>query len=77
VSVLTLGKTMALFDPVSDGVPRSGMSYMLRFADFESNFAIASEGVDIRWVTHEGSAWTRPGALRGAGDAFDAGFVYA
>jgi len=56
MSVLTLGETMALFDPVSDGAPRSGMSYTLRFAGAESNFAIALArlGVGVRWASRLG-----------------------
>ena len=57
MSVLTLGETMALFDPAEDGAPAIGMSYTLRFAGAESNFAIALArlGVPVRWVSRLGA----------------------
>jgi 2-dehydro-3-deoxygluconokinase len=56
VTVLTLGETMALFDPEANGVPTTGMTYGLRFAGAESNFAIALArlGVAVRWVSRLG-----------------------
>ena len=56
MSVLTLGETMALFDPAADGPPATGMSYTLRFAGAESNFAIALArlGVPVRWASRLG-----------------------
>lgn len=56
MSVLTVGETMALFDPDADGVPRTGMHYTLRFAGAESNFAIALArlGVPVRWISRLG-----------------------
>ena len=54
--VLTLGETMALLDPVEEGEPRLGMSFTLRFAGAESNFAVALArlGVDVTWVSRLG-----------------------
>jgi 2-dehydro-3-deoxygluconokinase len=56
VSVLTVGETMALFDPLEDGEPRLGTTYTLRFAGAESNFAVALTrlGVDVAWVSRLG-----------------------
>jgi 2-dehydro-3-deoxygluconokinase len=56
VTVLTVGETMALLDPVGDGEPRLGMPMTLRFAGAESNFAIALArlGVDVAWVSRLG-----------------------
>jgi 2-dehydro-3-deoxygluconokinase len=56
VSVLTLGETMALLDPLEDGEPRAGMPLTLRFAGAESNFAIALTrlGVDVAWISRLG-----------------------
>ena len=39
MSVLTVGETMVLFDPLVDGRPRAGMTLTLRVAGAESNFA--------------------------------------
>lgn len=57
MTVLTLGETMVLFDPVADGPPATGMTYALRFAGAESNFAIALArlGVPVRWVSRLGN----------------------
>lgn len=57
MSVLTLGETMALFDPADDGVPFTGKEYALRFAGAESNFAIALArlGVPVRWASRLGN----------------------
>ena len=41
VTVLTVGESMALLDPLEDGELRLGMPLTLRFAGAESNFAIA------------------------------------
>lgn len=64
MAVLTLGETMALFDP------QPGGSYALRFGGAESNLAIALArlGVEVRWISRLG-----PDRF---GDAFAAGFVY-
>lgn len=50
MAVLTLGETMALFDPRPDG------SFALRFGGAESNVAIALSrlGVEARWVSRLG-----------------------
>src|SRR6185436_15538037 len=56
MSVLTLGETMALLDPLEDGAPRLGQTFTLRFAGAESNFAIALArlGVEATWVSRLG-----------------------
>lgn len=56
MSVLTVGETMALFDPQRDGAPSTGSPYTLRFAGAESNFAIALArlGVAVRWISRLG-----------------------
>jgi 2-dehydro-3-deoxygluconokinase len=56
MTVLTVGETMALVDPVEDGELRLGMPLTLRFAGAESNFAIALArlGVPVRWVSRLG-----------------------
>jgi 2-dehydro-3-deoxygluconokinase len=56
MTVLTVGETMALVDPVEDGDLRLGMPLTLRFAGAESNFAIALArlGVPVRWVSRLG-----------------------
>jgi 2-dehydro-3-deoxygluconokinase len=56
MSVLTVGETMALLDPVEDGALRLGMPLTLRFAGAESNFAVALArlGVDVAWVSRLG-----------------------
>jgi 2-dehydro-3-deoxygluconokinase len=56
VTVLTVGETMALLDPVGEGEPRLGMPLQLRFAGAESNFAIALArlGVPVAWVSRLG-----------------------
>jgi 2-dehydro-3-deoxygluconokinase len=56
MSVLTVGETMALLDPFEDGDPRPGMTYTLRFAGAESNFAVALArlGVRVTWVSRLG-----------------------
>jgi 2-dehydro-3-deoxygluconokinase len=56
VSVLTLGESMALLDPLEDGALRLGMPLALRFAGAESNFAIALArlGVPVSWVSRLG-----------------------
>ena len=57
MSVLTLGETMALFDPARDGTPSPGMPYTLRFAGAESNYAIALArlGIAVRWASRVGA----------------------
>jgi 2-dehydro-3-deoxygluconokinase len=56
MSVLTAGETMALLDPLGDGVPGAGTSFTLRFAGAESNFAVALArlGVRVSWVSRLG-----------------------
>ena len=56
MTVLTVGETMALIDPVEDGDLGLGMPLTLRFAGAESNFAIALArlGVPVRWVSRLG-----------------------
>jgi 2-dehydro-3-deoxygluconokinase len=56
VKVLTLGESMALFDPLEDGALRLGMPLTLRFAGAESNFAIALArlGIDVAWASRLG-----------------------
>jgi 2-dehydro-3-deoxygluconokinase len=56
VSVLTVGETMALLDPLEDGELRLGMPLTLRFAGAESNLAVALArlGVDVTWVSRLG-----------------------
>jgi 2-dehydro-3-deoxygluconokinase len=54
--VLTVGETMALLDPTTDGRIVSGMEFTLRVAGAESNFAIALRrlGVAVTWVSRLG-----------------------
>jgi 2-dehydro-3-deoxygluconokinase len=56
MTVLTVGETMALLDPVEEGELRLGMPLTLRFAGAESNFAVALArlGVDVAWVSRLG-----------------------
>ena len=56
MSVLTAGETMALLDPLGDGVPGPGTTFTLRFAGAESNFAIALArlGVSVSWISRLG-----------------------
>jgi 2-dehydro-3-deoxygluconokinase len=56
VSVLTVGETMALLDPLEEGELRLGMPLTLRLAGAESNFAVALKrlGVEVRWVSRLG-----------------------
>jgi 2-dehydro-3-deoxygluconokinase len=56
VTVLTVGETMALLDPVGDGDLSLGTPLTLRFAGAESNFAIslARLGVGVRWISRLG-----------------------
>ena len=55
--VLTVGETMALLDPTTDGRIVSGMEFSLRLAGAESNFAIALRrlGVAVTWVSRLGA----------------------
>jgi 2-dehydro-3-deoxygluconokinase len=57
VSVLTVGETMALLDPVEDGALGAGTRFELRVAGAESNFAIALArlGVPVTWVSRLGA----------------------
>ena len=78
MSVLTLGETMALFDPAADGPPGLGMSYTLRIAGAESNFAIglARLGVPARWISRVGDdALGRLITETLAAEGVDVGFV--
>jgi 2-dehydro-3-deoxygluconokinase len=61
--VVTLGETMALLDPVSDGELALGDLLTLRIAGAESNFAVglARLGVEVAWISRLGA--DRPGAL--------------
>jgi 2-dehydro-3-deoxygluconokinase len=56
MTVLTVGETMALLDPVEEGELRLGTAFTLRFAGAESNFAVALArlGVDVAWVSRLG-----------------------
>jgi 2-dehydro-3-deoxygluconokinase len=56
MTVLTVGETMALLDPVEEGELRLGMPLTLRFGGAESNFAVALArlGVDVAWVSRLG-----------------------
>jgi 2-dehydro-3-deoxygluconokinase len=56
MTVLTVGETMALLDPVEEGELRLGMPLTLRFAGAESNFAVALArlGVDVAWISRLG-----------------------
>jgi 2-dehydro-3-deoxygluconokinase len=55
--VLTVGETMALLDPTTEGPISSGMEFSLRLAGAESNFAIALRrlGVSVTWVSRLGA----------------------
>jgi 2-dehydro-3-deoxygluconokinase len=55
-SVLTLGETMALLDPLQDGPIDERSCFRLRVAGAESNFAIALSrpGVSVEWVSQVG-----------------------
>jgi 2-dehydro-3-deoxygluconokinase len=55
--VLTVGETMALLDPTTDGPVAPGMEFSLRVAGAESNFAIALRrlGVSATWVSRLGA----------------------
>lgn len=57
VSVLTVGETMALLDPVSDCAPGAGATFTLRVAGAESNvgIALARLGASVTWVSRLGA----------------------
>jgi 2-dehydro-3-deoxygluconokinase len=57
MTVLTVGETMALLDPVEDGQLDLGDLLRLRIAGAESNFAVglARLGVGVRWVSRLGN----------------------
>jgi 2-dehydro-3-deoxygluconokinase len=57
MTVLTLGETMALLDPVGDGPLVEGSTLTLRSAGAESNFAIALSrlGVRVAWASRLGT----------------------
>ena len=57
MSVLTVGETMALLDPVEDGAPDVGDLLWLRIAGAESNVAVALSrlGVPVTWVSALGA----------------------
>jgi 2-dehydro-3-deoxygluconokinase len=61
--VVTVGETMALLDPVSDGELALGDLLRLRIAGAESNFAVglARLGVEVAWISRLGA--DRPAAL--------------
>jgi sugar/nucleoside kinase (ribokinase family) len=61
--VVTLGETMALLDPISDGELALGDLLTLRIAGAESNLAVglARLGVEVAWISRLGA--DRPGAL--------------
>jgi 2-dehydro-3-deoxygluconokinase len=54
--VLTVGETMALLDPTTDGEIESRMQFSLRVAGAETNFAIAMTrlGIPVTWVSRLG-----------------------
>jgi 2-dehydro-3-deoxygluconokinase len=54
--VLTVGESMALFDPVDHGEVTAGAEFTLRVAGAESNFAIGLTrlGVPVRWISRLG-----------------------
>jgi 2-dehydro-3-deoxygluconokinase len=56
VSVLTVGETMALLDPLDEGEPEQDSRFRLRIAGAESNVAIALVrlGVRVAWVSRIG-----------------------
>ena len=56
MSVLTVGETMALLDPLGEGEPTQGARFQLRIAGAESNFAVALVrlGVRVAWVSRVG-----------------------
>ena len=57
MSVLTVGETMALLDPVEDGPLDAGRRLTLRIAGAESNVAVALArlGVEATWVSALGA----------------------
>jgi 2-dehydro-3-deoxygluconokinase len=57
MSVLTVGETMALLDPVEDGPLEVGRQLTLRIAGAESNVAVALTrlGVEATWVSALGA----------------------
>ena len=57
MTVLTLGETMALLDPVGEGKPELGRQFALRIAGAESNFGIALVrlGVRVTWISRLGT----------------------
>src|SRR5881628_1101679 len=56
MSVLTVGETMALLDPIDDTIG-VGTTFTLRVAGAESNLAIALErlGVEVTWISRLGT----------------------
>jgi 2-dehydro-3-deoxygluconokinase len=56
MSVLTVGETMALLDPVADGPAVIGAEFRLRIGGAESNVAIglARLGVGVTWISRLG-----------------------
>jgi 2-dehydro-3-deoxygluconokinase len=55
-TVLTVGETMALLDPLEDGVVGLGDRLTLRFGGAESNFAVGLSrlGIGVRWISRLG-----------------------
>jgi 2-dehydro-3-deoxygluconokinase len=56
MSVLTVGETMVLLDPLDEGEPAQGARFQLRIAGAESNVAVALTrlGVPVAWVSRVG-----------------------
>jgi 2-dehydro-3-deoxygluconokinase len=74
MSVLTVGETMALLDPVDEGEPVQGARFQLRIAGAESNLAVALVrlGVRVAWVSRVGEdAFGRLVADTLAGEGLD------
>ena len=57
MSVLTVGETMALLDPLEEGELAHGRLLTLRLAGAESNFAVglARLGIRVRWISRLGA----------------------
>ena len=57
MSVLTVGETMALLDPLGEGELAPGRLLTLRLAGAESNFAVglARLGIRVRWISRLGA----------------------
>jgi 2-dehydro-3-deoxygluconokinase len=57
MTVLTVGETMALLDPLAEGPPELGGEFALRIAGAESNFgiALARLGIPVTWISRLGA----------------------